>query len=58
MREKKEYLVQIKDELCKILNGVDVVMRGRGDEGYSWLAPPKVGNVWADLLPWQLTSLT
>ena len=51
-------LVQVKDELCQILNGVDVVVGGRGDERYARLAPPEVGDVGADLLAWQLATLT
>ena len=50
--------MQVKDELCQILNGVDVVMGRRGDEGYSGLAASQIGNVRGDLLAWQLSALT
>lgn len=51
------HLVQVKDELRQVLNGVDVVVRGRGDEGHAWLAAPQIGDVGADLLAWQLATL-
>ena len=50
--------MQIKDELCQVLNGVNVMMGWRGDEGYARLASAEVGNVRADLLAWQLATLT
>ena len=50
-------LMKVEDELCKILNGVDVVVRRWGDERHSRLAAPQVGNVGGHLLAGQLASL-
>jgi len=36
----KAYLVKVIDELGKVLNGVDVVVRWWRDERHSWLAAP------------------
>ena len=52
------HLVEVVDELRQILNGVDVVMGGRGDQGHARLAAPEVGDVGADLLGRQLASFT
>ena len=52
------HLVEVIDELRQVLNGVDVMVRRRGDERHSGLAAPQVGNVGAHLLGWQLPSLT
>ena len=52
------HLVEVVDELREVLDGVDVVVRGRGDEGHSRLAAPQVGDVRADLLGRQLAALT
>ena len=52
------HLVEVVDELRKVLDGVDVVVRGRGDEGHAGLAAPQVGDVRADLLRRELAALT
>ena len=52
------HLVEVVDELREVLDGVDVVVRGRGDEGHAGLATAQVGNVRADLLRGQLAALT
>ena len=49
--------VQVKDELRKVLDGVDVVVRRGRDEGHARLAAPQVCDVGADLLARQLPSL-
>ncbi len=52
------HLVEVVDELREVLNGVDVVVRRRGDQGHSRLAAPQVGDVGAHLLRRQLPALT
>ena len=49
--------MQVENQLGQILYGVDVMVRRGGDERDARLAPPKLGNVGADLLAWQLPSL-
>jgi hypothetical protein len=53
----RAHLVQVEDELREVLDGVDVVVRGRGDERHPRLAAPQVGDVRADLLARQLATL-
>lgn len=55
---KEQYLMQVEDELCQILNGVDVVVGWGRNEGHARLAPSEVGDVGADLFAWQLPTLT
>ena len=55
---RKHHLVEVIDELSKILNGVDVVVRRLGDKGHSRLAAPQIGDVRAHLLRRQLSALT
>ena len=57
-QQPADHLVQVEYELRQILNGVDVVMGRRRDEGDARLAAAQVGNVGADLLAWQLAALT
>ena len=52
------HLMEVVDELGEVLNGVDVVVRRRGDQGHSRLAAPQVGDVGAHLLGRQLPTLT
>ena len=54
----RTHLVQVIDELREILDGVDVVVGGRGDERDSGLRPPELGNVRRDLGAGQLATLT
>ena len=55
---KQACLMKVEDELCKILNGVDVVMRRWGNERHSRLAAAQVSDVGGHLLAGQLASLT
>ena len=50
--------VQVEDQLGQILDGVDVMVGRGGDEGDAGLAPPQLCDVGADLLAWQLPTLT
>lgn len=50
--------MEVVDELGEVLDGVDVVVRRRGDQGHSGLAAPQVGDVGAHLLGRQLPTLT
>ena len=52
------HLMEVVDELGEVLNGVDVMVRRRGDQGHSRLAAPQVGDVGAHLLGRQLPTLT
>ena len=50
--------VQVIDELREILNGVDVVVRRRGDEWNTSLGSAEPGNVRGNLLTRKLTTFT
>jgi hypothetical protein len=52
------HLVEVIDELCQVLNGVDVVVGGWGDEGHTGLGAAQLGDVWGHLGPRQLATLT
>ncbi len=52
------HLMEVEDELGQVLNGVDVVMGRRRDEGHARLAAPEVSNVGGHLLARQLAALT
>ena len=51
-------LVQVVDELCQVLNGVDVVVWGRADQWHAGLAAAQVCNVRRHLLARQLATLS
>ena len=50
-------LVEVVDELGKILNGVNVVVRRGTDQRDAWLGAPESSNVGGNLLSWELASL-
>lgn len=50
--------MQIVDELHQVLDGVDVVMGWRRNEGHAGLAVSEVGDVLADLGSWELASFS
>lgn len=50
--------VQVIDQLCQVLNGVDVVVWRGADEGHSGLAAAQVGDVGRHLLAGQLTTFS
>ena len=50
--------MKVVDELREVLDGVNVMVRGRRDERDTRLGSPQLGNVGADLGARQLTSLT
>jgi hypothetical protein len=52
------HLVQVIDELGQVLNGVDVVVGGWGDQGHTRLGAAQLGNVGGHLGPGQLATLT
>jgi hypothetical protein len=45
-------------QLCEVFDGVDIVVRRRGDEGDSGLALPQGGDVRVDLGPGQLAAFS
>ena len=49
-------LVEVEDQLTQILDGVDIVMRRWGDQGYTWLTVSHSGDVLADFGSWQLST--
>ena len=51
-------LVQVIDQLCQVLNGVNVVVWWGADEGNTGLGAAEVGDVRRDLLARQLTTLS
>mmetsp|Transcript_27317 Transcript_27317/g.66294 ORF Transcript_27317/g.66294 Transcript_27317/m.66294 type:complete len:207 (+) Transcript_27317:1261-1881(+) len=50
--------MQIVNQLCQILNTVDIVVRRRRDKGDTWLTGSKSGNVFGNLGSWQLTTFS
>mmetsp|Transcript_39606 Transcript_39606/g.71275 ORF Transcript_39606/g.71275 Transcript_39606/m.71275 type:complete len:230 (+) Transcript_39606:2887-3576(+) len=51
-------ILQVMDELCQILDGIDVVVRRRGNKADSWRAVATLRNMLPDLLAGELTSFT
>lgn len=49
-------LVEVEDQLTQILDGVDIVMRRWGDQGYTWLTVSHSGDVLTDFGAWQLST--
>mmetsp|Transcript_57412 Transcript_57412/g.101882 ORF Transcript_57412/g.101882 Transcript_57412/m.101882 type:complete len:230 (+) Transcript_57412:3153-3842(+) len=50
--------LQVMDELCKILDGVDVVVRRWRNQADSRSAVPALSDVWFHFPAWQLTSFS
>jgi hypothetical protein len=50
--------VEVVDELREVLDGVDVMVGGWGDERHPRFAPPQACDVWAHFLAGQLPALT
>mmetsp|Transcript_90956 Transcript_90956/g.235813 ORF Transcript_90956/g.235813 Transcript_90956/m.235813 type:complete len:247 (-) Transcript_90956:2908-3648(-) len=51
-------LMQVIDELGQVLDGIDIVVRGRGDQFHTWDAVTQGCNVLVHLGSGQLTTLT
>src|SRR6476659_4798217 len=49
-------LLEIVDELRKIFDRINIVMRRRRNEGHSSHRMPQAGDIGADLVAWQLTT--
>jgi hypothetical protein len=56
--EATTHLMKIVDELCQILDRVDVVVGGWADERHPSLGVSKPRNVGADFLPRELAALS
>jgi hypothetical protein len=51
-------VLQVVNQLRKILNRIDIVVRRRGNQSHSWCGVPVACNVFRDLEAWQLTALS
>jgi len=51
-------VLEIEDQLRQILNRIDVVMRGRGDETHAGCRVPRASNLRINLSAGQLAALT
>jgi len=50
-------LLQVEDQLREILNGIDIVMRGRGDEPHARSREAQLRDAFVDLVARQLAAL-
>ena len=50
-------IFQIVDQLRQILNGINVVMRGRRDQGHTWCGVSSLGDPWIYLSSGQMSAL-
>ena len=57
-RSSRMHLVQIMNQLRQVLNGIDVVVRRRRNQGHPGLAVAQPGDVLVDLRPRQLPPFT